>query len=166
MNDFAHIRFLIDKEGILKRILPLDGSQQIVVPQFLQDRILINSHYPAVCGHPGGRRLNNILRRQYYWPTISFDTYRTVQEFPTCARDRLSLKKHANPLKLFPANCPLDSVSIDFYEPLPNSSAGNLYLLVITDRFSKLCKLVPVRSTDALHMAKSFLIHWVFVYGP
>ena len=65
MNYFVHTRFLIDEEGLLKRISPLDGSQQIVVPKSLQDRILRNSHYPAVCGHPGGRRLTDTVRLYY-----------------------------------------------------------------------------------------------------
>ena len=66
MNDFVHTRFVIDEKGLLKRISPLNGSHQMVVPKFLQNRILKNGYYPAVCGHPGGRRLTYTLRRYYY----------------------------------------------------------------------------------------------------
>ena len=165
MNGFVHSMCLIYEKGLLKRIPPLDRSHQVVVSKSLQNLILRNSHYPAVCGQPGGRRLTDTVRRYYCCPIISFDTYRTVRKYPTCAHDRVSFTKISNSLKLFPANCPLDSVSVDFYGRLPKSSAGNLYLLVITQRFSKLCRLVPLRSTTALHVAKIFLIHWVFVYG-
>ena len=48
MNHFVHTWFLIDEEGLLKRISPLDGSHQIVVPKSRQNLILRNSHYPAV----------------------------------------------------------------------------------------------------------------------
>jgi transposase InsO family protein len=42
---------------------------------------------------------------------------------------------------------------------------GNRFLLVITDRFSKLTSTVSLRVISALAVAKAFCEHWVFVYG-
>jgi hypothetical protein len=41
-----------------------------------------------------------------------------------------------------------------------------MFLLVITDRFSKLTRTVPLRIISAFVVAKAFCEHWVFVYGP
>ena len=69
-------------------------------------------------------------------------------------------------LKLFPASTPLEYVSIDILGPLPKTAHGNRFLLVMTDRFSKLTRTVPLRTTTALVTAKAFCEHWVFCYGP
>ena len=42
---------------------------------------------------------------------------------------------------------------------------GHIYLLVITDRFSKLTRVVPLKSITAYQVAKAFVTHWVVCYG-
>jgi transposase InsO family protein len=69
-------------------------------------------------------------------------------------------------LKVFPASSPLEYVSIDLLGPLPKTAHGNRFLLVMTDRFSKLTRTVPLRTTTAFVFAKAFCEHWVFCYGP
>jgi len=60
----------------------------------------------------------------------------------------------------------MDFVGIDLLGPLRKSSKGNEYLLVITDRFSKFTKTVPLRDIRARTVAKAFCDHWVFNFGP
>ena len=69
-------------------------------------------------------------------------------------------------MKLFPATQPLQYVSIDILGPLTRTTRGNTHLVVITDRYSKLTLAVPVSNTDAYNVAKTFMEHWVFKYGP
>ena len=69
-----------------------------------------------------------------------------MRQCTLCAKERISLRKHASLLKLFPAETPLDFVAIDILGPLPRTSKGHRFLLVITDRYSKLVKTVPLRS--------------------
>ncbi len=69
-------------------------------------------------------------------------------------------------MTLFPARAPLESVALDLLGPLPKSRKGHLYILVIVNRFSKLCRFLAMRSTTAEKVAKAFRNEWVFVYGP
>ncbi len=94
------------------------------------------------------------------------DVYHTVRQCASCAKDRIDLRKHTTPLTLFPARAPLESVALDLLGPLPKSKRGNTHILVIVDRFSKLCRFLPLRSTTAERVAKAFCNEWVFVYGP
>jgi transposase InsO family protein len=55
---------------------------------------------------------------------------------------------------------------MDILGPLPNTRHGNLFLLVIADRYSKLTCTVPLCFTTALAVAKAFCDYLVFVYGP
>ena len=54
---------------------------------------------------------------------------------------------------------------MDFLGPLPKTAHGNQHVLVITDRFSKLTRSIPIRTTPASVVANAFLDNWVYVYG-
>lgn len=155
-----------DERGLLVRIATIDRSIQIVLPNTLRQRVLLLSHYPRMAGHPGGSRMYQTLRRTFYWPSMGLDVYNTVRQCVSCAKERISLRKHSSLLKLFPATRPLEFVSIDILGPLPRSSGGHRYLLVITDRYTKFVRTVPLRAITALTVAKAFCEHWVFAYGP
>ena len=90
----------------------------------------------------------------------------TVRECTHCAKNRIRLMKKANPLKLFPAAKPLEQVAIDILGPLPKSISGAQFVLVMTDRFSKLTQAVPLTKIKAQDVAAAFLNEWVFKYGP
>ena len=94
------------------------------------------------------------------------DAYATARTCPDCAKARIRLRKRSSKMKLFPANAPLEYVAIDILGELPRTQRGNRYLLVITDRFSKMVKTVPLRRITAAVVAESFTKHWVFVCGP
>ena len=158
--------FKLDKRGLLVRTSPVDKSEQIVVPEDLRSRVLFLAHFPRMSGHPGGTRMFSTLRRQYYWPSMAMDVHATVRGCPECAKERINLRKHASFLKLFPAAAPLEFVAIDILGPLRPTPAGNKYLLVITDRFSKLTKTVPLKTVTSFNVATAFCRNWVFVYGP
>ena len=101
-----------------------------------------------------------------YWPALAVDCYATVRRCPNCAKNRIKLRQHTTALKLFPATAPLESVALDIYGELVRTSRGNQYLLVISDRFTKLTKTVPLKSVSAAEIAKAFVNEWVFNYGP
>lgn len=69
-------------------------------------------------------------------------------------------------MKLFPAIEAFEMVAIDNLGELLRSSRGNRYILVITDRFSKLVQTAPLKRITAAEIAKAFVNNWVFVYGP
>jgi hypothetical protein len=81
-------------------------------------------------------------------------------------RNRIAEKGHTNPLSLFPANGPLESVAMDISGPLPQTKHENSFLPVITDRFSNVTKTVPLRTVTALSVARAFCDHWTYAYGP
>ncbi len=154
-----------DSSGVLVRISPLDGARQVVVPEALRPRVLRLAHYPVLAGHPGGCRMYHTLRRTYYWPSMAHDAYATVRECIDCARNRIKERSKTSFLKLFPAAAPLEFVCMDLLGPLPRTARHNRFLLVLTDRFSKLTRTVPLTNTSTPTVAKAFCEHWVFAYG-
>jgi Integrase zinc binding domain/Integrase core domain len=156
----------LNEDGILIRIAPSDGSRQIVVPRSLVSRVLFLEHYPPAIENPGAHRMFRTIRRSFFWPRMVEDVYDTVRQCDLCARNRISEKRRTNPLKLFPAKGPLESVAMAILGPLPRTKHGNRFLLVIADRFSKVTNKVPLRTVNALSVARAFCDHRAYVYGP
>jgi transposase InsO family protein len=158
--------FDVNPSGLIIRIAPIDGVQQILVPASLRPRLLHLEHFPRTAGHPGVTRMYRSLRRRYFWQKMSHDVTDTVRSCTTCAKNRIKERKRTSFLKLFPASEPLEYLSMDILGPLPKTPHGNRFLLVITDRFSKLTRTIPLRTITAHSVAEAFCTHWVFAYGP
>ena len=133
-------------------------GDQSVIPESLRERILTLEHHATVSAHPDMNRMYDAMRRRYYWPSMVTDIYNTITKCTTCARNRLSLRRHASPLTLFPATEPLTDLSVDIFGPIPAAKAGNSFILVITDRFSKLTKYVALRRNTAISVASAITV--------
>lgn len=158
--------FVVDTHGLICRRSNLDGALQRVVPESLRKRVLYLAHYPRLAGHPGGYKLYATLRREYYWPFMANDAYQLVKDCQSCTEVRGTTRKHLRKLSLFPATGPLEFVAMDYLGPLPRTPQGNQYVLVITDRFSKLARALPMKTMKAEPTARAFLESWAYVYGP
>ena len=80
-------------------------------------------------------------------------------------KEKDSLRQLRNFLKLFPARAPPEFVAIDILGELIKTPRGSCYMLVISDRFSKLVRTVPLKKVTASEVAKAFIHHWVFPDG-
>ena len=163
MNGGVVLPFGLNEHGILCRQVSHD---QIVVPHSLKAKVLHIHHYSRQAGHPGGRKLYCALKRHMYWPAMAVDCYATVRRCTTCAKNRIKLRQNCNELQLFPAIAPLESVALDIFGELIKTARGNQYLLVISDRFTKLTKVVPLKTVQATEIAQAFTHEWVTHYGP
>jgi hypothetical protein len=117
-------------------------------------------------GHPGVTRMCLSLRKRFFWKKMATNVAKTVRNCDACARKLIKERNKTCYLKLFPASSPLEYVKIDLLGPLPKTTHGNQFLLIMTDQFSKLTITVPLKSTTAYIAAKAICEHWVFTYGP
>jgi hypothetical protein len=78
----------VNAKGVLIRKAPLDGSEQILVPQVFRPRLLHLEHYPARAGHPGISRMYSSTRRRYLWKDMYRDVESTVRNCTVCANNR------------------------------------------------------------------------------
>jgi len=155
--------FQNESHGLFRRAA---YGNQLVIPASLRGRILTLELRATFAAHPGMNRMYYTMRRRYYWPSMVTDIYNTITKCSTCAQNRLSFRRHTSPLTLFPANEPLTDLSVDIFEPIPATKAGNRFVLVITDRFSKLTKCVALRYITAISVASAIIDAWVACYGP
>ena len=69
------------------------------------------------------------------------------------------------PLGTIKAHHPFEKISWDIMGPLPATSRGYKYILVITDMFSKWVEAFPLRVTDSETLAKVLVDEVVCRYG-
>ena len=154
--------FFEGSDGLLRRKHPsIPNVKQIVLPQALRKRLCHMAHYAIIAGHPGQTRMKHTIQQTYYWPQMAADVMATVRSCPHCAKNRIRLVKNSNQMKLFPATRPLESISMDLLGPLQKSRAGNRFILVMTDRFTKLTQVVSLRRITAAVIAAAVCQHCV-----
>jgi len=155
--------FQNESHGLYRRAP--DGDQ-FFIPESLRERIFSLEHHATVSAHPGMNRMYYAMRRRYYCPSMVTDIYNTVTKCTSCAQNRLSLRRHTSALTLFPATEPLKDLSVEIFGPIPATKAGNCFILVNTDRFSKLTKCVALQRIKAIFVASAIIDAWVACYGP
>lgn len=150
-------RFIDTNDGLFRRIAPDEEDiKQIFLPHVLHPRLLNLSHHSKQIGHPGQRRMYEKFRQKYHWPQMASDVAATVSNLWGCARNSLQLRKLTNPLKLVQDSEPIVSVGIDILGPLATSKGGRIFLLVVTDQFTKLTHDFPLRWIYAYKVARAF----------
>lgn len=99
---------------------------------------------------------------------MALDFHKFLLNCPECARERMKLRIYVNTLKLFSPKGQLKYVEIDLQGPLHKSARVHTHQLVISDRFTKLTKTVPLYSKQlkSYDKARAFAVHRVFCYGP
>ena len=158
---------LDDGRGLIMHLAPIDGTKQILVPPGdLRTRLLHLAHHTSTSGHPETTKELYTMRKTSYCPSMIEDIRKVSKVCHLCAQERVRLRSHQAPLKRFPASRPLESVAMDLLGPLPTSSKGYRFLLVMTDRFSKMTHALPLKSITALSVSHAFVNHWVLHYGP
>jgi transposase InsO family protein len=114
-------------------------KNRIYVPKDsgLREQIIQLHHDPPVIGHPGTKRTEELIMRNYWWPYISKDVKLYVLGCDTCQRTKPNRHKLAAPLHPHATpSQPWEEISWDMIGPLPMSS-GHDAILVIVDRFTK-----------------------------
>jgi len=166
LNADRAVPFFEDSDGLVCRRAAHDGVAQIVVVAPLRERILRLEHETTLAGHPGESRMHAAMRRYYYWPGMAADVVLHVRNCASCARGRVRPLRAVAALQLFPATLPFQDVATDLFGPLAKTAAGNEYIMVITDSFSKLVRAIPMGKVRAVDCASVLLDYWIGAYGP
>ncbi len=132
------------------------------VPTSLRSTLLASLHASPGSGHPGRQRTLSLLQARYWWPSMAQDVSQYVRGCSVCA---ISKTPHHLPAgKLVPLPIPRrpwSHVRVDFVTDLPKSE-GYACILVAVDRFSKACKLIPLRGLPTALETAEALFHNLF----
>ncbi len=100
MNPVKGRPFVKDEGLVLVRISPLDGADQIIVPEILPEKVLLLSKNTRLGGRSGNTKMHYALRRIFYWPTLIAGGWRFCYHFQACAKECVAFRKHASRVNL------------------------------------------------------------------
>jgi hypothetical protein len=130
--------------------------------------VIASQHDAPEAGHLAVRRTLERVNNQFFWPTITRDVTSYIENCRSCVKDKASRYK---PVQLPTASTVIHSrrfnelVAWDIQGPFRVTLAGNSYILVISDLFSRLAISVAIPDTTAATVADMFLKHWFGHYG-
>ncbi|KAL0151631.1 hypothetical protein M9458_053032, partial [Cirrhinus mrigala] len=131
------------------------------VPLSQRQTLLGTAHGAPSSGHPGSSRILSLIQSRYWWSSMHQDTIRYVQSCSVCAKSNTPRQLPTGKLVPLPIpERPWSHLGVDFVTDLPESE-GNTCVLVV-DRFSKACKLVPLRGLPTAMETAEHLFHQVF----
>ncbi len=132
------------------------------VPRRQRIPIIHSAHSSLGTGHPGANGTLSLLKDRFWWPNMAQDVRRFVQGCSDCAVSKSP--RHLLSGKLLPLPFPTQPWShlgVDFITDLPPSN-GNTCILVIVDRFSKSCLLLPLKGLPTAIETAENLFNQVF----
>ncbi|KAL0150345.1 hypothetical protein M9458_054347 [Cirrhinus mrigala] len=136
------------------------------IPQTQRVDLIHSTHVFLGTGHPGANSTLSLLSERFWWPDMARDVRRYVRGCKECAMSKSPRHLPAGKLHPLPIpNRPWSHLGVDFMTDLP-SSDGNTCILVIVDRFSKFCHLLPLKGLPtAMETAESLFNHVFRYYG-
>lgn len=131
-------------DGLLRR------RGKIVVPRTERRDCLKVAHGQ---GHFGRGRTRAKIE-ELWWPGIDTDVEEFVGRCETCQRMKMGVRRQNPAAQTIEATSPFEVVGIDFTGPLPETRAGNQYLLLMVDHFSKWIEAYPTSDQRAETVAQ------------
>lgn len=116
-------------------------------------------------GHLGYIKTLEKVKERFYWPGYENDVQEWLLGCDKCQRRNPPTPSPRAPLGTITATFPFEKVSWDIMGPLPRSSKGNQYILVITDIFSKWVEAYPLPSTNAETLASVLVNGFICRFG-
>ncbi|KAK3537590.1 hypothetical protein QTP70_016616 [Hemibagrus guttatus] len=133
---------------------------KLFVPLHFRQQVMQWVHEAPSSGHPGIRRSTQLVRNRFWWSSLGSDVEEYVRSCSTCAQARTSRLLPEGLLEPLPIpRRPWSHLSVDFLTDLPDSG-GFTTVMVVVDRFSKGCKLIPLKGLPtALQSAEAMFNH-------
>ena len=147
-------------------LLPDGDCWKIVVPREDRPELIRTAHDPPTAGHMGVYKTHSRLAEKYYWPKMRNDVACFVRKCPACNTyksdprgNRDQMVTHSKPSR------PWEMISTDLMGPLPRSTKGNAFILVVTDYFSKFSLVFPLRKATSSIIIRRIEEHVFLMFG-
>lgn len=122
-------------------------TPRAVVPDKLFDLLFKFYHESPLGPHLGIKKTVNKVNRYFFAPNLYNYISDRVRSCNSCQRSKQAPNNKIGHLASDYATRPFQNVFCDYIGPLPRTSKGNKWLLVITDAFSKYSVMLPARNS-------------------
>lgn len=130
---------------------------QLLVPKSLRPQVLQVVHGSVGTGHFGNAKTLHRLRGRFYWPGCRRDVELYVHCCDACTAQKGPTRLSHAPLQQYLVGAPMERVGVDILGPFPVSDAGNRYVLVAMDYFTKWPEAYAVPDQSAMTTAEKLV---------
>jgi len=138
---------------------------QVVVLCNRINQILVAAHDSLSGRHFGINKTMDKIRKRSYWASCKQDVENWCRTCKICNEKNRPSRKGKSLLQIYNVSNPFERVQMDILGPLPISSSGNRYLLIIVDCFTKWVKAFPLRIPRAKTVVKVFVNQVISRHG-
>ena len=139
---------------------------QILIPRDMQREICRHVHDGKAAAHLGKKRTLKLLARSVHWYKMDHDVSWWIKTCPVCQRRKKPQANPHAPSKPYISGCFNERVAMDIVGPMKKTQRGNIYILTITDHFTKFSRAVALPDQRARTIADAFLDRWVNDFQP
>ena len=125
------------------------------IPDSLMEKAFSVVHEQITAGHTGYDRTLLLFKRNFYNTTETAKIKSLCNDCTACTKAK-GITKPVPLLKYPIPDRPFEQVSSDILGPLPVTSKGNKYILVIRDFCTRYSIIVPMESKDTEHIITAF----------
>jgi transposase InsO family protein len=140
--------------GTLYRVMP-DGTRRTVPPPPDREQIIRRIH--GECGHYGMRRTLHLVLTSYWWAGVRAEVEALVSSCDLCSRARAAPTPEVPQLQPLPVMGLFYRWGVDLAGPFPTSRAGNTYLFVAIEHFSKTLEVTGIPNKEPITTASALL---------
>ena len=145
--------------GLLYRVVQRGGeeAEQLVVPRTYVSKVLYMAHTHLLGAHLGMDKTRDRILHRFYWPGVKKNVEEYCRACPECQRmaPRPSVRNPLIPMPLI--EVPFDRLGLDIVGPLPRTSRGHRYILVMVDYATRYPEAVPLRAATAKAVARELM---------
>ena len=134
---------------------------QLVVPREKVNDILRAYHDGSSGGHLGIKRTLTKIKERFYWLHCRDDVEAWCRKCKNCAAVKGPQTRSRGAMKLYNVGAPWERVALDIAGPFPVTKAGNRYVLVVMDYFTKWPEAFGLPNQEAVTVATK-LVNEVF----
>ncbi|KAL5510367.1 hypothetical protein EMCRGX_G005901, partial [Ephydatia muelleri] len=123
------------------------------------------AHEIPLAGHLGKKKTVERILQRFYWPTLYRDVAEWCRTCEQCQKhSAVNLRAPLVPLPVIEE--PFTRIAMNIVGPLPRSSTGNKYILVVCDYATRYPEAIPMRTVDAEHVAEELVTMFARVGVP
>ena len=154
----AGVRMLRDEEWReVDSIMYKEGKVYVLKDEKLRAEIIRLYHDTLIRGHGGQWKMVELVTHNFWWPGITKEMKRYMEECDTCQRNKNRTEQPVG--KLMPNSIPekpWTHILVDFITKLPLAQGYNS-ILVVVDRLTKMVHFIPtMEKTSAEGLARLF----------
>ena len=140
-----------------------NGFCKIILPETIAKTLILEVH--EAYAHIGKRKVQKMIEEDIFVFGLRPLLSEMLKTCDSCQRNKYATTKLEPLMQPIITEGPGELLTIDFYGPLPTSTAGAKYLLTTVDVFSKFVVMYPIKKANTATLIRKLFQDYIPTYG-